>query len=198
MKIAIIAKAGNVKAIASDREALLYKFVDAVALFKHLGFSEPKGHTMELMVNKSVFKLKVESNGWIPRVDRKLSLSLHMTGIKSKGFEMYIDVDELVMAVRPETTPKEIMNFITICEKKVMYAVKERSTEIAELSMERDGVRGGERGYKAELKRRLEAATEQTAKQIGKSKELRQAADDSKAIASAVFKINKYINAING
>ncbi len=198
MKIAIIAKAGNVKAIASNREALLYKFVDAVALFKHLGFSEPKGHTMELMVNKSVFKLKVESNGWIPRVDRKLSLSLHLTGIKSKGFEKYIDADEMMLAIRPETTPREVMNFIMVCEKSVLYAVKERSTEIAELSMERDGVRSGERGYKAELKRRLETATEQTSKQLGNTKELRQAATDSKTIASAVFKINKYVNAING
>lgn len=198
MKIAIIAKSGVVKAIASAQEVLLYKFVDAVALFKHLGFNETRGRSMELMVNKSVFRLKVESNGWIPRVDRKLSMSLHLTGIKSKGFEEYIGADEMMLAIRPEATPEEIMNFIMICEKSVMYAVKERSAEIAKLSMERNGVRGGERGYKAELKRRLVAATEQTAEQIGKTKELQQAAVDSKAIASAVFKINKYVNAING
>lgn len=199
MKIAITAKAGNVKATASNREALalLYKFVDAVALFKHLGFSGPKGHTMELMI-ESVFKLKVESNGWLPAAGRKLSLSLHLTGIEAKGFEEYIDVDELMMAIRPETTPREIMNFIMICEKKVMYAVEERSTEIAELTMERDDIREGERGYKAELKRRLAATTEQTAKQMGKTKELVRAANNSKTIASAVFKINKYVNAING
>lgn len=197
MKIAIIAKAGNVKATASNREALLYKFVDAVALFKHLGFSGTRGRTMELMV-ESVFKLKIESNGWLPRVDRKLSLSLHLTGIKAKGFEEYIDVDEMVLAIRPETTPREITSFITSCEKKVMQAVEERSMEIAKLSMERNGVRGGERGYKAELKRRLVITSEQTAKQIGKTKELVQAAADRKNIASTVLKINKYVHAING
>ena len=197
MKIAITAKAGNMKATASGRDALLYKFVDAVALLKHLGFSGPKGHTMELMF-ESVFKLKVESNGWLPAVGRKLSLSLHLTGIKVKGFEKYIDEGELMVAIRPETTLREIINFITICEKKVMYAVEERSTEIAKLSMERDDIREGERGYKAELKRRLVITSEQTAKQIGKTKELVQAANDSKTIASAVFKINKYVSAING